>query len=109
MVFWVKLVHIRATVECSNLSMLVQVHCPLFDDNLILRKSLSGQFLDHMVHFCGNNLTYLHFMAPFYGWGSTNSRLVPLGGGSLLFTTKFPETSGTQMEIADLWPQSFSL
>ena len=30
-------------------------------------------------------------MAPFYGWGSTVSRLEPLLGGSLLFTTKFPE------------------
>ena len=30
-------------------------------------------------------------MAPFYGWGSTASRLQPLRGGSLLFTTKFPE------------------
>ena len=33
-----------------------------------------------------------NFMAPFYGWGSTASRLEPLQGGSLLFTTKFPET-----------------
>ena len=30
-------------------------------------------------------------MARFYGWGSTASRLEPLRGGSLLFTTKFPE------------------
>ena len=30
-------------------------------------------------------------MAHFYGWGSTASRLEPLRGGSLLFTTKFPE------------------
>ena len=29
-------------------------------------------------------------MAPFYGWGSTASRLEPLQRGSLLFTTKFP-------------------
>ena len=29
-------------------------------------------------------------MAPFYGWGSTASRLEPLRGDSLLFTTKFP-------------------
>ena len=28
-------------------------------------------------------------MAPFYGWGSTASRLEPLRGGSLLFTTKW--------------------
>ena len=34
-------------------------------------------------------------MASFYGRGSTVSRLEPLQGGSLLFTTKFPEISGT--------------
>ena len=34
-------------------------------------------------------------MAPFYGWGSAASRLEPLRGGSLLFTTKFPEVPGT--------------
>ena len=30
-------------------------------------------------------------MAPFYGLGSTASRLEALPGGSLLFTTKFSE------------------
>ena len=30
-------------------------------------------------------------MAPFYGWGSTASRLQPLRGGTLLFTIQFPE------------------
>ena len=34
-------------------------------------------------------------MAPFYGWGSTASRLEPLPRGILLFTTKFPEIPGT--------------
>ena len=34
-------------------------------------------------------------MVPFYGCGSTASRLEPLGGDSLLFTTKFPEILGT--------------
>ena len=34
-------------------------------------------------------------MAPFYGWGSTASKLEPLQGGSLLFTSKFPEITGT--------------
>ena len=34
-------------------------------------------------------------MAPFYEWGSTASRLQPLRGGSLLFTTQFPEIPGT--------------
>ena len=34
-------------------------------------------------------------MAPFYGWGSTDSRLEPLQEGSLVFTTKVPEIPGT--------------
>ena len=37
-----------------------------------------------------------NFMIPFYGWVSTASRLEPLRGGSLLFTTKFPEIPGTR-------------
>ena len=36
-----------------------------------------------------------NFIASFYGWGSTATRLEPLQGGSLLFTTKFPEIPGT--------------
>ena len=32
-----------------------------------------------------------NFISPFYGWGSTASRLEPLRGGSLIFTSKFPE------------------
>ena len=32
-------------------------------------------------------------MAPFSGWGSTASRLEPLRGGSLLFTSKKWETT----------------
>ena len=31
------------------------------------------------------------FMAPSYGWGSTDSRIQQLRGSSLLFTTNFPE------------------
>ena len=34
-------------------------------------------------------------MVPFYGWGSTASRLQSLRGGSLLFTIQFPEIPGT--------------
>ena len=37
-------------------------------------------------------------MAPFYGWDSTTTELKaaePLRGGSLLFTTKFPEIPDT--------------
>ena len=45
--------------------------------------------------FLTNKEKLKNFMAPFYGWGSTASRLEPLRGGSLLFTTKFPEIPGT--------------
>ena len=38
-------------------------------------------------------------MAPFYGWGSTASRLEPLRGGSLLFTTKFPPSKKQTLQI----------
>ena len=36
-----------------------------------------------------------NFMGPFYRRGSTVSRLQPLRGGSLLFTTKFSDIPGT--------------
>ena len=49
-----------------------------------------------MVTFSDNVISKKkNFMASFYGWGSTASRLVPLPGGSLLFTTKFPDIPGT--------------
>ena len=37
----------------------------------------------------------LNFMAPFYRWGSTASRLLLPWGCSLLFITKFPDIPGT--------------
>ena len=36
-------------------------------------------------------------MTPFYRWGSTASRLEPLRGDSLLFTTESSEIPGTQL------------
>ena len=36
-----------------------------------------------------------NFMAPFYEWGSTASRLEPLCEGRSLYSTKFPEIPGT--------------
>ena len=36
-----------------------------------------------------------NFMAPFYGSGSTASRLEPVRGGSLLFTAEFSEIPDT--------------
>ena len=37
-------------------------------------------------------------MASFYGWGSPASRLEPFWGGSLLYSTKFPDIPGTHSE-----------
>ena len=58
----------------------------------------------YFISFFTSNIFYISyilylfkkkFVAPFYGWGSTASKLELLRGGSLLFTTKFPEISGT--------------
>ena len=54
-------------------------------------------------------------MAPFYGWGSTASRLEPLWGGSLLYNTKSPEflvlilsnSEGWKAESTLGWPNGF--
>ena len=45
------------------------------------------------------NLKKNNFMAPFYGWGSTASRLQPLRGGSLLFTIQFPLTCNVRNAV----------
>ena len=51
---------------------------------------------NHQVELVGKKLKKKNnFMAPFYGWGSTASRLEPFRRGSLLLTTKFPEIPGT--------------
>ena len=42
-----------------------------------------------------NNRTKKNFTTPYYGWDSTASGLEPLRGGSLRFTTIFPEIPGT--------------
>ena len=51
--------------------------------------------MKNAFYFIEKTLNFKNFMAPFYGWVSTASRLEPLRGGSLLFTTKFPEIPGT--------------
>ena len=48
-------------------------------------------------------------MAPYYGWGSTASRLEPLRGGSLRFTTKFPETPGAHFVDPEGWKAESTL
>ena len=48
-------------------------------------------------------------MVPFYGWGSTASRLEALQGGSLLFTTKFPEIPGIQDPLENYFVRQRSM
>ena len=48
-------------------------------------------------------------MAPFYGWGSTASRLEPLWGGSLLYNTKSPEIPGIHFIDPRMMKGSFDL
>ena len=45
-------------------------------------------------------------MAPFYGWGSTASRLEPLRGGSLLFTTKMITIDLSKQQELDADPKA---
>ena len=51
----------------------------------------------HCALKCSQLIEWLkkNFITIFYGWSSTASRLEPLLGGSLLFTTKFPKIPGT--------------
>ena len=62
--------------------------CHLHCNTILAKNPLYGPFL-------WMGFSWKHFIAPLYGWGSTASRLQPLQGGSLLFTTKFPEIPGT--------------
>ena len=59
-----------------------------------ISKFLSAEFPSYLT--LSREIFKKIFMAPFYRWGSTTSQLVPLQGGSLLFTTKFPDITGTQ-------------
>ena len=59
--------------------------------------SLAGVLFFSLSSFRGCSKVFFikFFLAPFYGWSSTASRLEPLRRGSLLFTTKFPDIPGT--------------
>ena len=59
----------------------------------VFKKLVNNRVVDHF------KLKTLSFVAPFYGWGSTASRLEPLQGDSLLFATKFPEIPGTHFIV----------
>ena len=67
------------------------------------------KFWDHKKIVQPHKKKNNNFMAPFYGWSSTASRLEPLRGGSLLFTTKFPEIRTTPYNLIKmyLWLSNF--
>ena len=64
----------------------------LFFTSVFLNRLTKDVFI--YILYIGLRFMY-NFVTPFYGWGSTASRLDSLRGGSLLFTTKFPEIPGT--------------
>ena len=72
-----------------NSAISVYFSFPLSRDRILINNFITGMTTDPIKADKKN------FMAPFYGWGSTASRLEPLRGGSLLFTTKFPEIPAT--------------
>ena len=64
-------------------------------DSWVQPESLQSIYVFVFVWFCKHLQPVTYFMAPFYGWGSTTSRLELLQGGSLLYASKFPEIPGT--------------
>ena len=90
-------------MECSNSDMLYdQLNYKFMSKNLdYLIQSNSGHCRCHQRYISNETLQWTsesiekNYMTPFYGWGSTASRLEPLWRGSLLFTTKFSEIPGT--------------
>ena len=50
-----------------------------------------------------------NFMVHFYGWGSTASRLEPLRGGSLLFTTKSQKFLILTLSTSEGWKAESTL
>ena len=69
--------------------------CAIGRFNFLISKTIQAVFKNKFPFYTGNK-KLKQFMDPFYGWGSTPSRLEPLQRGSLFFTTKFPEIPGTQ-------------
>ena len=56
------------------------------------KRSTANKMITYHISYTLKTLK--NFMVDFYGWGSTASRLVPLSGGNLPFTTKFPDIPG---------------
>ena len=86
---WVRHVCVRhATKNNPNPLGLIKIQEP--------RIGFGKSYFQRFNQWESRTLTLLkNFMTPFYGWGSTASRLQPLREDSLLFTIQFPEIPGT--------------
>ena len=82
--------------DCNYLNKLLE-NIAKDEKSIFLLEDFNANLLNYNEHNQTNEFldSTLNFMSPFYGWGSTTSRLQPLREGSLLFTTKFPEIPGT--------------
>ena len=61
------------------------IACSYFFGNFLLSSLLWYDFKILVKSRGGGKKKQQNFMAPFYGWGSTASRLQPLQGGSLFY------------------------
>ena len=85
------------SIFLSNFRLLFQLNCSniiqsvLKDLSFILCVRLERWAIIHILKSTLFTFFKKNFMAHFCWWGSTASRLEPLQGGSLFFTTKFLE------------------
>ena len=71
------------------------------------KRSTANKMITYHISYTLKTLK--NFMVAFYEWGSTASRLVPLWGGNLLFTTKFPDIPGTHFTDLGEWKAESTL
>ena len=102
------MVKISQILQISVKLCLISVkHWFIFDEGIVPRSVFEELQLMQILNFrtsswnlkirgLGEKKKKKIFMVPFYGWGSTASRLKALWGGSLLFTTEFLESPGTR-------------
>ena len=82
---------------CQSLDIMVTYHHVQYQKKLIIQ-SWENLVMDRWTNWQTDRQEWFlkkNFMAPFYGCDSTASRLEPLRGSTLIFTSKFLEFPGT--------------
>ena len=87
--------NLKVTYHLNKLVLKLTTHSKTKDNRSCICCSLCKDYSCAAITAKDIFLKKQNFMPPFYVWGSTGSRLVPLRVGSLLFTTKFPDIPGT--------------